>query len=98
MANLETHAVASSELSEAALLVQNALAKRGIETPMCPNDVSRKEKKERIEYHMREILSLLELDLSDDSLEETPHRIAKMYVDEVFSGLDYKNFPKNHRD
>ncbi|MGO2497910.1 MAG: GTP cyclohydrolase I FolE [Vibrio litoralis] len=94
MANLETHSVASSELSEAALLVQNALAKRGIETPMYPNDVSREEKKERIEYHMREILSLLELDLADDSLEETPRRIAKMYVDEVFSGLDYKNFPK----
>lgn len=43
---------------------------------------------------MREILTLLELDLADDSLEETPRRIAKMYVDEVFSGLDYKNFPK----
>ena len=33
-------------------------------------------------------------DLNDDSLEETPHRIAKMYVDEVFSGLDYSQFPK----
>ena len=43
---------------------------------------------------MREILTLLELDLTDDSLEETPHRIAKMYVDEIFSGLDYSNFPK----
>ncbi len=43
---------------------------------------------------MREILGLLQLDLTDDSLEETPHRIAKMYVDEIFSGLDYSNFPK----
>lgn len=43
---------------------------------------------------MREILELLSLDLTDDSLVETPHRIAKMYVDEVFSGLDYANFPK----
>lgn len=51
-------------------------------------------RKRKIEYHMREILHLLGLDLTDDSLEETPHRIAKMYVDEVFSGLDYHNFPK----
>ncbi|MBD1559731.1 GTP cyclohydrolase I FolE [Vibrio sp. S9_S30] len=83
-----------SGLSESALLVQKALVEKGIETPMLPNKVSREEKKTRIENHMREILQLLELDLSDDSLEETPHRIAKMYVDEVFSGLDYKNFPK----
>jgi GTP cyclohydrolase I len=81
-------------LSESALLVQQALVEKGIETPMAPNSVSREEKKDRIEHHMREILQLLELDLSDDSLEETPHRIAKMYVDEIFSGLDYKNFPK----
>ena len=43
---------------------------------------------------MTEIMQLLNLDLSDDSLAETPHRIAKMYVDEIFSGLDYANFPK----
>lgn len=83
-----------SGLSESALLVKDALSSRGLETPMRPNDVSREEKKEKIEHHMREILSLLELDLTDDSLEETPQRIAKMYVDEVFSGLDYTNFPK----
>ena len=39
-------------------------------------------------------MQLLNLDLTDDSLMETPHRIAKMYVDEIFSGLDYANFPK----
>ena len=43
---------------------------------------------------MTEIMQLLNLDLADDSLMETPHRIAKMYVDEIFSGLDYANFPK----
>ncbi|WP_047047909.1 GTP cyclohydrolase I FolE [Vibrio mexicanus] len=83
-----------SGLSESAKLVKHALESRGLETPMRPNSVSREEKKEKIEHHMREILNLLELDLTDDSLEETPHRIAKMYVDEVFSGLDYQNFPK----
>ena len=43
---------------------------------------------------MAEILTLLNLDLSDDSLVQTPNRVARMYVDEVFSGLDYRNFPK----
>ncbi|GAB3531498.1 MULTISPECIES: GTP cyclohydrolase I FolE [Photobacterium] len=81
-------------LSESALKVRQALEERGLETPMTDKVVSREEKKERIEYHMREILELLSLDLSDDSLMETPQRIAKMYVDEVFSGLDYANFPK----
>ncbi|MBC7001628.1 GTP cyclohydrolase I FolE [Photobacterium sp. BZF1] len=80
--------------SESALKVRQALVERGLETPMTDKVVSREEKKEKIEYHMREILELLSLDLTDDSLVETPHRIAKMYVDEVFSGLDYANFPK----
>ena len=43
---------------------------------------------------MTSIMNLLGLDLADDSLAETPHRIAKMYVDELFSGLDYASFPK----
>lgn len=81
-------------LSESALKVREALAARGLETPMTDFVVERNEKKEKIEHHMREILNLLSLDLTDDSLQETPHRIAKMYVDEIFSGLDYANFPK----
>ncbi len=40
------------------------------------------------------MVETLGLDLSDDSLAETPHRIAKMYVHEIFSGLDYRHFPK----
>ncbi len=85
-----------SAISESARLVKDELERRGLETPMQPqsDQVSREEKKERIEHHMRHILELLNLDLNDDSLEETPQRIAKMYVDELFSGLDYKNFPK----
>lgn len=83
-----------SGLSESAKLVKDALESRGLETPMVPNQFTREEKIQKIEHHMHEILSLLELDLTDDSLEETPRRIAKMYVDEIFSGLDYSNFPK----
>ncbi|PMN65357.1 GTP cyclohydrolase I FolE [Enterovibrio norvegicus] len=82
-------------LSDSAIRVREALVARGIETPMTPgSSMTATEKKEKIEYHMREILSVIDLDLTDDSLIETPARIAKMYVDEVFSGLDYSNFPK----
>ncbi|GEA52998.1 GTP cyclohydrolase 1 [Vibrio inusitatus NBRC 102082] len=83
-----------SGLSESALLVKEALANRGLETPMIDSDLTAEDKKQQIEYHMREILGLLQLDLTDDSLQDTPKRIAKMYVDEVFSGLDYARFPK----
>ena len=50
-------------------------------------------KVERIEKHFREIMLLLGLDLNDDSLSGTPHRVAKMYVKEVFSGLNPANKP-----
>ncbi|GIC78169.1 GTP cyclohydrolase I FolE [Moritella sp. F3] len=81
-------------LSKEALLVRSVLEERGLETPMIGTGLSSVEKKERIESHFTEILKLLELDLTDDSLAETPHRIAKMYVNEIFSGLDYASFPK----
>ncbi|GIU46491.1 GTP cyclohydrolase 1 [Shewanella sairae] len=81
-------------LSESAQIVKSALIERGLETPMLPNELSAEVRKDKIEHHMREILTLMSLDLSDDSLADTPRRIAKMYVDEIFSGLDYANFPK----
>ncbi|MEX0633080.1 GTP cyclohydrolase I FolE [Serratia ureilytica] len=71
-----------------------ALEERGLETPLRGEVLDRETRKRRIKEHMTEIMQLLNLDLSDDSLAETPHRIAKMYVDEIFSGLDYANFPK----
>ena len=82
------------QLSESAIQVQNALIECGLETPMLANKFSPEERKEKIEHNMREILMLMSLDLNDDSLSDTPRRIAKMYVDEIFSGLDYANFPK----
>jgi GTP cyclohydrolase I len=48
---------------------------------------------EKIEGHFREIMNILGLDLTDDSLNGTPHRVAKMYVKEVFAGLNPKNRP-----
>lgn len=50
-------------------------------------------KMELIEKHFKEIMHILGLDLEDDSLKGTPRRVAKMYIKEVFSGLDPKNMP-----
>jgi GTP cyclohydrolase I len=74
--------------------VRHALLERGLETPLLPHQFERDEKYQRIKKSFAEIARTLGLDLGDDSLSETPHRIAKMYVDEIFSGLDYFNFPK----
>ncbi len=62
-------------------------------TPMVCNELSEEEKIKRITENVRQIMVTLGLDLTDDSLEQTPHRVAKMYVREVFSGLDANNFP-----
>ncbi|MBN8219070.1 MAG: GTP cyclohydrolase I FolE [Spirochaetes bacterium] len=53
-----------------------------------------KEKVRLIQEHMREILEILGLDLGDDSLKDTPERVAKMYVEEIFSGLNPANRPR----
>ncbi|MGR5206081.1 GTP cyclohydrolase I FolE [Vibrio alfacsensis] len=74
--------------------VREALLARGLETPMTPSKMDNDEKYSRIKGLLTEVVSTLGLDLTDDSLSETPHRIAKMYVHEIFSGLDYNNFPK----
>jgi GTP cyclohydrolase I len=81
-------------LSPEALLVRNTLIERGLETPMVDTGLSPEEKYHRISGLMEEVIQTLGLDLADDSLAETPHRIAKMYVHEIFSGLDYRHFPK----
>jgi GTP cyclohydrolase I len=82
------------EISDEALLVREALVEQGLETPMVANGLSSRQKYDRINELMTEVMETLGLDLRDDSLTETPHRIAKMYVHEVFSGLDYRHFPR----
>ena len=81
-------------LSEDAILVRNTLIQQGLETPMIDTGLNPEEKYHRIKELMSDVVSTLGLDLSDDSLAEIPHRIAKMYVHEIFSGLDYSEFPK----
>ncbi|AHZ85029.1 GTP cyclohydrolase I FolE [Bdellovibrio bacteriovorus] len=63
-------------------------------TPMIHNGLTNEEKIERITEKFTDIMNTLGLDLKDDSLRETPKRVAKMYVNEVFGGLDPKKFPK----
>ena len=82
------------ELSPEAILVRDVLVSKGLETPMIDTGLSNQMKYERIRELMAEVVETLGLDLRDDSLAETPHRIAKMYVNEIFSGLDYSKFPK----
>ena len=47
-----------------------------------------------LEYYIKSILETLGLDLADDSLKGTPERVAKMFMNETFRGLDYANFPR----
>ena len=84
----------TSLFSEEADLVRNALIEHGLETPLLPDTLDRDTKYQRIKQSFTDIATTLGLDLKDDSLRETPHRIAKMYVDEIFAGLNYANFPK----
>ena len=75
--------------------VKDYLMSVGLETPMTDRVNDKTENKIiAIEAHMREVLKTLGLDLKDDSLMDTPSRIAKMYVREIFWGLDYSQFPK----
>ncbi len=80
-------------ISHEATRVRQVLIDRGLETPLTQQTLSAEEKYQKIKASMTDVVQTLGLDLTDDSLAETPHRIAKMYVYEVFSGLDYENFP-----
>jgi GTP cyclohydrolase I len=61
-----------------------------VDTPLRSDafEISDTEKKKKIAFHFRQIMETLGLDLNDDSLNGTPERVAKMYVDEIFYGLD----------
>lgn len=81
-------------ITKEAALVRTALIEQGLETPMKDNGLTDDEKCSKIQRAMNDVMDALGLDLEDDSLCDTPRRIAKMYVDEIFSGLDYRKFPK----
>lgn len=75
--------------------VHEHLVGLGLETPITDMVKESSDSKiEKIKPLFKEIMEVLGLDLTDDSLEDTPNRVAKMYVNEIFWGLEYDNFPK----
>ena len=77
--------------------INKLLLSAGIETPMAEGAVGYTTKQltfEAIKNCHHDVMQQLNLDLTDDSLMETPKRVAKMYTEEIFAGLDYNNFPK----
>lgn len=78
------------------LEVNYHLVKHGVETPMLPTvpSIENEEKIRLISANLNDVMQTLGLDLRDDSLRDTPKRVAKMFVNEIFWGLDYNNFPK----
>ena len=87
--NLELSDLSISEIGDDHLF-------SGLETPMKSDafKLSDDEKKERIAILFEEIMDVMGLDLTDDSLKGTPKRVAKMYIEEIFSGLNPANKPK----
>lgn len=75
------------------LLVDNGLETKSPLTTAALN-LDPEERTRRIAGHFSDILELLGLNLQDDSLCDTPTRVAHMYLEEIFYGLDYNNFPK----
>lgn len=93
----------SNEILENTIILDNLTDKMGdehigtsLETPMRKDAfvLSDNEKIKQIEHHFGQIMDVLGLDRTDDSLRGTPHRVAKMYVKEIFSGLNPDNKPK----
>jgi GTP cyclohydrolase I len=77
--------------------ISRLLIEKGLETPFndpYPFPVDDNFTRGVIETHHQSIMEALNLDLMDDSLAETPSRVSKMYAKEIFTGLNYENFPK----
>ena len=76
--------------------IEEYLREKGVNTPTVLDSLLKKDefKIKRIEKHFDAIMTTLGLDLGDDSLMDTPKRVAKMYVNEIFWGLRPENLPK----
>ena len=76
------------------LKVRDLLVEKNLETPMRKDFEANDESKNEILKSFSNIMYHLGLDLTNDSLKESPHRVTKMFLEEQFKGLDYSNFPK----
>jgi GTP cyclohydrolase IA len=82
---------------ELGLKIHQYLVEKGVESPInydVYNSKSAEAKIKAITKHMKASLEIMGFDLTNDSVQDTPARVAKMWVSETMSGLDYKNFPK----
>lgn len=79
---------------ELGMQIHTYLKEKGVETPHIDKGSSDEQKIEVIQGHFTSIMETLGLDLSDDSLQDSPSRVAKMFVNEIFWGLDSRKFPK----
>jgi GTP cyclohydrolase I len=79
---------------ELGLRVHKHLVDMGVETPFFETSDYPDRKVKKIEKHFGEIMNVLGLDMTDDSLQDSPRRVAKMFVNELFYGLDISSFPK----
>lgn len=86
----------SHEVEELIDAIGDEHGSASIDTPMRPDafDLDDDTKIDLIEEHFREIMGILGLDLTDDSLKGSPRRVAKMYVKEIFRGLNPENKPQ----
>lgn len=77
-------------------VIDNERVVYSADTPLKPDafDIDDEMKMELIEKHFAAIMNILGLDMTDDSLKDTPKRVAKMYVKEIFSGLNPANKPE----
>jgi GTP cyclohydrolase I len=94
----EKEILLNSHQAKGVSLYENGSKEAGFScnTPMRPDafELDDELKVELIEKHFREIMNIMGLDLTDDSLAGTPRRVAKMYIKEIFSGLNPANKPK----
>lgn len=81
-------------MNEIGKMIHQHLVSLGLETPMIEIDFDDSTRLKLIEKYFAEIMTCLGLDLNNDSLRDTPKRVAKMFGNELFYGLDYNNFPK----
>lgn len=92
----EQESVARSQKTDPELgqRVAEFLRAKGVATPQVDTGLDDTQKRTLIARNFAQIMQVLGLDLRDDSLADTPRRVAQMYVDEIFYGLDWRNFPK----
>ena len=74
--------------------IHDHLRSLGIETPMSVDDIPIEVKIEDLTAQFKVVLETLGLDMLNDSMSDSPRRLAKMYANELFWGMDHRNFPK----